>query len=165
MNMCRWMSLVVVLFFAGCGSTPELWEERTYDGVRRDDVFGIVKRLLDTDFRLTKVDLVEGLLETRWDEPLIGYRRVSVRRRVLAEVHGGQGAPVIVRLRVPTQVTYTPSPVYALDDDEWEDSDDDTTISRVLITKVDAILGEFGPSDSFTEEHDLGGSPVDQPDT
>ena len=143
----------LALLLPAC-SAPEIWLTETYEDLRYEDAFVLVRDVLDNDFAILFANPDEGRIETRWESGLVGYRRFSYRHRAVAELEGGDGAPVTVRVRVQTQSTEAPSPAYTAAEDEWEEDADDPKKARILMQRVRIALADedsYGPSDNFEE--------------
>lgn len=153
--MLRLAPVLLLLVPLGCNvlGYRSMWVADEYPDVRFTDAFDVVVEAVDRDYTLDKVDREGGLIDTLWsDAPISAFERRSTRAKVHAEITGGRGKPVQVRLRVEREASQISS-VYREheSDDDWESYPDDTEEAQRLITNIHLVLHQFGASPELKE--------------
>jgi hypothetical protein len=142
--------LLLALAPVGCNvlGYQAQWVQNEYPGTRLDDALDVAVETVDRNYDIEKVDHDAYKVESKWsDAPISAFERHSTRARVFVELKGGQGQPVLIRVRVEREVCKATS-VYREHEgeDDWESYPDDREEADRLMSQMHMVLHEFGAS-------------------
>lgn len=144
----RGPAAAAVLLLAACGVFRELglggdepqWQERRYTGIGPGHVLQLAQTVVEDRYPPRALDAAAGTFATDWVYGAWAeVTHQALRQRVLVESEG-EGAAVVVRLRVQQETSQGAGRLGGAEVDDWEPTEDDPLEARRLLTRLHVLL-------------------------